>query len=147
MDQNEQETKRVMKELASELQEEVIRLGARIHEEVVESTPVDTGFARSNWIPSIGVPFEQIVGRKWKIGKKFFAQLNEAAQRSGKASLLTWKIGQGDIFIANNVPYINRLNEGWHERMDRFHFVEMAIQRSVEEIGSKVPVEVVKTQT
>ena len=40
----------------------VARLATQITTNLVETTPVDTGFAQVNWIPTINEPFEGTSG-------------------------------------------------------------------------------------
>lgn len=103
---------------------------------LIEDTPVDTGWARSNWVPKIGSAAEGDEGfdhsynnRKGKI-QAIAGQ--SALQGSGIASVSTYKLGEGSIFITNNVPYIVDLNEGTSKQAPRA-FVEAAIARAVEQ--------------
>jgi hypothetical protein len=78
-----------------------------INAQLIETTPVKTGWARANWIPSVGRPYgEDPVGEPEDIGA---AQL---AQDQGQAQIAGYRINQGPLFIVNNVPYIERLNDG-----------------------------------
>jgi hypothetical protein len=72
---------------------------------VVLATPVDTGRAKSNWIPSIGTPSTD------KIIKE------EYDKTGGEAIQKAIDVGAGikfgsDVYISNNLPYIGRLNDG-----------------------------------
>ncbi len=79
---------------------------------VVLATPVDTSRARSNWITSLGSPVTSSInpyspGKGGATGEASGqAAINQAA---GVISQRT--IGQ-DIYITNNLPYIQKLNEG-----------------------------------
>lgn len=75
-------------------------------------TPVDTGRARSNWHLDIGVPTVQLVEPGGDIAP----------------SLSTYTIDQ-TIFISNNLPYIQRLNEG-HSSQAPAGFVEDAVNNA-----------------
>jgi len=70
---------------------------------VIKDTPVDTGRARGNWQTSIGSPAGGEVGR---LGEQ--AALAEVSQQ-------TAAFGAGKvIYLANNLPYIYRLEFlGW----------------------------------
>lgn len=73
----------------------VVQFTQELGREVVELSPVDTGFFRSSWVGSIGTPNTTETGG----GSDFTAIL------SGKA---------GDtLFINNNVPYARRLEYGY----------------------------------
>ena len=84
--------------------EKLVRLGAgKAGEIVVLATPVRTGLARGNWIPSIGSPQR---GRKPpdKSGRSTIAK--------AKTVFRGYRIGGNGIFITNNVPYILDLENG-----------------------------------
>lgn len=82
---------------------------------LVMNTPVDTGRARSNWIASLNAPSVAMVepGQKPDTG----------------AAVASFKVTD-TAYIANNLPYIRRLNEG-HSQQAPAGFVEMAVQSGV----------------
>ena len=57
--------------------------------------PVDTGHARRNFVASVGTAYDGEDGG--------------AAQQAGEVAVLAYRIGDGDLFVANNVPYIDAL--------------------------------------
>lgn len=59
------------------------------------AAPVDTGHVRRNFIPSVGAPSE--------------TEDNGAAQQQGQAEVISYRIGDGDLYVANNVPYLQFL--------------------------------------
>jgi hypothetical protein len=63
------------------------------------ATPVDTGHARANWVPSVGEAFAAEAA-------------GSAAHDAGVAQVLSFKLGDGDLYETNNVPYIGRLIGG-----------------------------------
>lgn len=68
-------------------------------------TPVDTGFARANWVPSISVPFASVAGSQQAV--------SGATAQSGLALIATrYMLRDGPAFVSNNVKYIQRLNAG-----------------------------------
>lgn len=67
-------------------------------------TPVDTGWARANWVPSIGDPVDHEVGSREAV--------DASAQTAGEGKLPGYRLQMGKIWITNNVPYITRLNAG-----------------------------------
>lgn len=85
-------------------------------------TPIDTGWASSNWIPSIAEPILSTAGSSMSIDNN--------SQEAGIASLLTWSPEKGDIWIVNNVPYIVILNEG-HSTQAPAGFVERSIEEAL----------------
>jgi len=75
-----------------------------IGEDVVRSTPVDTGFARGNWLPGLNAP--PLVPASTLDPTALAAPARIAAA----AELLRL----GDTFyITNNAPYIDLLNRGY----------------------------------
>lgn len=100
----------------------VASLAAEIVHELVVATPVDTGWARSNWIPYVGAVPVAPVGSKDSV----------SGSRPGVAAatlLTSYRFRQGNITIANNVPYIGLLNDGW-SRQAPAGFVEAAVQKA-----------------
>jgi len=85
-------------------------------------TPVDTGWARANWVPAIGRAFEGVAGSRTNV--------SSGAQSAGQASLLSYRIAMGPIYVSNNVPYILALNDG-HSPQAAAHFIERAIDKAV----------------
>ncbi len=88
-------------------------------------TPVDTGWARANWIPSIGGPRSSPDGSREAV--------TTAGQEQGIAKVATsYKQAQGPVFISNNVPYIVLLNEGSSQQAPK-GFVQNAIAKAITE--------------
>lgn len=92
----------------------------RVLTQVVISTPVDTGRARGNWQVSVGSPISAEIKRLDKVGNSTIA--------AGNTTIGTARSGD-TIWIANNVPYIGRLNDGYSSQAPA-NFVELAIQRA-----------------
>jgi len=82
---------------------------------VVDTTPVDTGLARSNWRATISAPASGVIppyspGNKLGIGESANASAAKAQQ---KQAIEQFNVAKHDsIFITNNVPYIVALNNG-----------------------------------
>jgi hypothetical protein len=75
---------------------------------VVLRTPVDTGRARGNWFPTIGTASNQRDDDLWDPGGQ-----KSIAAIAAQVGLLTL----GDVaWLSNNLPYINRLEEGWSKQ-------------------------------
>ena len=92
---------------------------------LIESTPVNTGWARANWVPSIGVPFEGTAGAD--------DDISSHDQQDGIAKVVTgYSLGDGPVFITNNVPYIGALNDGSSSQAPS-GFVQIAIKKAVTE--------------
>jgi len=91
-------------------------------------TPVDTGWARSNWIPSIGNEFTKRVGSKQSV--------SFGDQISGTQKLLSYTRDKGTVFISNNVPYIGILNSPETTSLKaQPGFVQAAIIRAITELS------------
>lgn len=85
-------------------------------------TPVDTGWARANWVPAVGSPFAGVAGSRESV--------SAAAQAAGQAALIGYRIALGPVFVSNNVPYILALNDG-HSKQAQPGFIERAIEKAV----------------
>jgi hypothetical protein len=91
-------------------------------------TPVDTGWARANWIPRIGEPFRGTAGTR---AQAEAGNVSGAEQGAGIASVAAgYRMTSGKVFISNNVPYIVRLNEG-SSRQAPAGFVQAAVAKAV----------------
>jgi len=111
----------------------VTALTLEVTAEVQEATPVDTGWARANWVPKIGEPetmprpriVDNVAGRM-------------AEQQAAVAGVVTGynSIKKGQVSIANNVPYIKDLNEGSSKKAPAA-FVQQAISRAVAKVVGK----------
>lgn len=82
---------------------------------VVDTTKVDTGFARSNWRATVSAPASGTIppyapGIKLGIGEGANASAAKAQQKQAIERFNVAK--HTSIFITNNVPYIVALNNG-----------------------------------
>lgn len=94
---------------------------------LIETTPVDTGWARANWVPSVGTPFEGTAGSREEAEG---GQINPGPQVAGQAEILRYRLSDGSAFSSNNVPYILRLNDGSSAQAPA-GFVEAAIDKAL----------------
>lgn len=114
------------KKVAVSASQAAIKVAQTIVADLAYRTPVDTSQALSNWIVTIGSA---------NVGKidphypgEFGSTRNASAQRTilnSKDVLLTKKPGQA-IYITNNLPYIQRLNEGYSGQAP-YNFVGLSI--------------------
>lgn len=107
-----------------------------VDQAVVFGTPVDTGRARSNWVVSINIPVEG-TREPYKAGKNLGrdeVQNLSAALEQGMGVIGKAKI-KDTIIIGNNLPYIQRLNDG-HSAQSPANFVEDAIKEAVKAVKS-----------
>lgn len=116
------ETKRIIKLLDDVTEKAARKMLIDIHRELVKKTPVLTGWAQNNWIPSVTLPVTKTDGTPENV--------SGAAMVGGVVEVLSWRFEDGPAWIANNVPYINRLNAG-HSGQAPAGFVDAIIQREV----------------
>lgn len=90
----------------------VVLAGRAIAKEVIAITPVDTSQALSNWIGSLGGPAS---GTTAAVASGAFGSTAGASGASTQSTVWSAisnrRTGQ-DLWISNNLPYINDLNVG-----------------------------------
>lgn len=92
-------------------------------------TPVDTGWARANWVPNIGARRDGTAGTRAQA--EAAATASTAEQDAGVAKVaISYTTKQGPVHITNNVPYILKLNEGTSRQAPR-GFVQNAIVKAI----------------
>lgn len=74
---------------------------------VILDTPVLTGRARANWRVQIGAPELAVADREDQSGGVALAEVNAAVIKSD---------GDQPVTLANNLPYIKRLEEGYSKQ-------------------------------
>lgn len=109
--------------LAGEAKALVLDIARNLRVAPPEGTPVQTGHARRNWIPSAGQPHSGEVDG------------DEYAQ--GLAAVLAWKVGDGPLWVSNSAPYIQRLNDG-HSKQSPAGFVERAVDMALAKAQQRV---------
>lgn len=119
---------------------EVIALALNVNANLRDSppagTPIDTGWASANWVPSVGEPFSD-PGIS-QVNEPTPAQVAARARvaEDGVNDVLSWRNGEGPIFSTNNVPYIGALNAG-HSGQSPAGFVQAAIERAIRQTYSR----------
>lgn len=122
---------------------EVIALALNVNANLRDSpplgTPIDTGWASANWLPSVGSPL--ILPGEAKGGEDGKPSLAEVQARAriadqGVNEVLAWKPADGPIFSTNSVPYISRLNDG-HSPQSPRGFVQAAIEKAISQTYSR----------
>ena len=106
------ETRNVINALERAVEQVMVRLSVNTTAELIERTPTDTGWARANWVPAIGTAFEGNAEDLSEEARRAAVPGQAAQQQSSTAALLGYRLEEGTVFIANNVPYIVFLNEG-----------------------------------
>lgn len=89
------------------------KIALDVQADLVASTPVDTGRARSNWLPSIN---------------RIRTDTTESTGGSISINFSGYNLGD-KIYLTNNLPYIKRLNEGSSKQAPA-GFVDDAILRA-----------------
>jgi hypothetical protein len=111
-----------------------VNLDANLRDSPPIGTPVDTGWARANWVPTLGTPYEPAGMPKDPSPSQITARAQE--QAAGLNDVLSWRGDEdGPIFITNNVPYIGALNAG-HSTQSPLGFVQDAMEKAVRETYS-----------
>jgi hypothetical protein len=102
-----------------------------VNGELIKTTPVDTGWARSNWIPNIGHPYAKPAGSRIEAE---MGTLDLSPQQKGTANIATkYHLNDGTIYITNNVYYIKNLNDGSSKQAPKA-FVQMAIENGIRKV-------------
>lgn len=122
-----------------EIEELIVRAASRAAGQVqfralqalASATPVDTGYARSGWSPSIGTSPTQPNPRPETGASSAASQQRAKNQAESRRILDRYRIDLGPIFITNNVPYIVFLNQGSSAQAGA-KFVERAIDLAVQ---------------
>jgi len=127
-DDNRAQIRAIIQGLREVTEQVVVRLSLNVTAELIETTPVDTGWARANWVPAIGV---SPIGRATSDPDAGQVAAQQARQALGQAQVLSYQLGQGSVFISNNVPYIGRLNDGSSSQAPT-GFIQAAIRRGVQ---------------
>lgn len=116
----------------------VSSLAVNITAELIERTPVDTGWARANWVPAIGAPSLAGAGDLSRQARQAGAPSAGGRQSAAVGVVATSyrDIRQGPVFISNNVPYIPRLNDGSSSQAPA-GFVQDAIVAGIRSLASR----------
>jgi hypothetical protein len=107
-----------------------------VDQAVVMSTPVDRGRARSNWVAQLDEPYNGTIdpyapGEGLGVGE----QANAQAALAQAASVSAAYDGDrnSEVHITNNLPYIERLNDGYSAQAPA-EFVEEGVREGVKAI-------------
>ena len=95
------------------------KIAIGVYKGLILNTPVDEGTARGNWQASITTPKEGVLDRKDKSGSQAIAAMVQSVSH--------WvPVDERPAYLTNNLPYIQRLNEGWSKQAPA-HFVEQVV--------------------
>jgi hypothetical protein len=129
----------IMADLDRYTRGEVITLGININANLRSNpplgTPIDTGWASANWVPSVGQPFIDPAAEQVKDPTPAQVAARGAVAQKGVNEVLAWRSSDGSIFSSNNVPYIGPLNAG-HSPQSPRGFILTAIERAIRQTYS-----------
>jgi hypothetical protein len=109
--------------LEDEVNKETRTAALKVLRGVTFATPVDTGRAKGNWQTSLSAPIGIDIQRLDRSGQ---AAIAAGTSEIGKAK----EIKYPEIWIVNNLPYIEKLNGGSSTQAPA-KFVESVIQKAV----------------
>lgn len=119
----------VIRELTRATEQVIAKIGLNLVANLKASTPVDTGWARANWIPSLGSPAGGPVGSRTGV--------TAGPQAAGTGRLASYKLTSGSVFVSNNVPYIGQLDAGSSQQAPA-GFVGRAVQSAASSVGTLI---------
>lgn len=110
-----------------------LNIDANLRENPPLGTPIDTGWASANWVPSVGEP--KFLDSDQKDPSPADIAARAAVADEGRNAVLGWKPANGAIFVTNSVPYIQPLNNG-HSTQSPRGFVQIAIEKAIRQTKS-----------
>ena len=108
-------------DMQAEINKEARALSLNILRLLVKQTPVDTGRARGNWFVGLNSP-----ARTSNPDRRSSTALTEGANKIALAKQQAYPV----INISNNLPYIEKLNQGSSKQAPT-NFVDLTIQRVI----------------
>lgn len=118
------QTQIVIRDLKKFVGVTVKRIVVSVTDDLHDTTPVDTGWAQTNWIPNMNSRLDSPAGTRESVG------LSTSAQEIAVARIIGAYRYPRDVHIANNVPYIGDLNDGTSMQAPR-GFVQTAIAGAI----------------
>ena len=104
-----------------------------VTDELVASTPKDSGWARAGWRPGIGRPQLERIGNRSPGG----VATARAQQDIDRALVAGYRGPPVPIHVTSTIPYIEPLNAG-HSQQEPIGFVERSIEKGVSVARAKV---------
>jgi len=120
---------RLSKNLAIVIEESKKRIVLGAVANLIQVTPVATGHARSNWVPSIDTPYAEVDGSRENVSHAAQAAGIVEIQGLGRARDLSGRFVAREVYITNNVPYIRDLNGGGSAQAPP-GFVQTAVEQA-----------------
>lgn len=132
-----------MKKIARNVQinanEVLKRTALNIDKNIILTTPVDTGRARANWQVQINFPASGEVNSP----NNEYDKTGQTYISFNQSAILAFPKNVNTIHITNNLPYINRLNDGYSAQAPA-KFVQKAIQLTVANLNRVSKVKLLK---
>lgn len=107
----------------------IVKITLDVTANLTEDTPVDTGWARANWVAAIGQPVDEDLSRVEPTAQAAAGAVSRQQVSLGSVAA-RYTLQQGSIFVSNNVPYITNLNDGTSRQAPR-GFVQRAITKAL----------------
>lgn len=120
------ETAKMKKRMRKMITNRSRRLVLLAQDNLIQDTPKDTTWAASNWVIATGSPHTHVSGSKQN------PSFGEAM--ASRSNIRGWDPFKGNAYLSNNVPYINKLDEG-SSNQAQAGFVQLAIDRATREAG------------
>lgn len=115
-----------------------------VDEALVAATPVDTGRAISNWIPSTGQESDKVRKEAFVPGEHGSTEAENIATQVSKMVDVLRKHKTGEsIFMTNNLDYIGELNKGSSPQAEA-DFVRMAAAAASKIVNSSRRIKIVE---
>jgi len=103
---------------------------------IIMATPVDTGMARANWMPSIGSPDLSTTE----------STDYESAKNNAKITAMSWKPKETDAYLSNSLPYIKVLEYGLYPNPPKKGKGKTVNGYSTQAVGGMVGITIAKMQ-
>lgn len=119
----------------------VAEVTLEVHHKVTVATPVDTGWARANWVPSVGKPHGKTEGRAptARTAPKSKLGVGEGAIAKGTADVLAMT-QPVRCYVSNAVPYVGgappSLDSGHSTQAPR-GFIRKAVTEAVADVAAR----------
>lgn len=108
--------------------EEVKQTAVAVSSAVIQATPFDKGRAKGNWQASHKRPITSFHNSPSLFGES--ASIN-------RLKSVVKKYKRGGIYVTNNLPYIDRLNNGWSKQQKSPGWIERTAASAFRKLQSK----------
>jgi len=119
----------VLEDMDRFIARETVGVLFEITAQLIESTPLRDGWARSQWVPRINRPFRANL-RDINPTAGQISSRASASQSDLFTIAASYTLDAGPLFVSNNVPYIGRLNDG-HSTQAPPGYIQLAVLRAV----------------